>query len=90
MKRFGLNVAASRFTTGNHEIYQQLESELVRFFAVESATLVSGLSADALTSGDTEVLGRLMTYSHAVLARAGASNRRLDGLGRRQGRALPN
>jgi mevalonate kinase len=46
----------------------------------ESATLVSGLCADALKSGDTEVLGRLMTYSHAVLARAGASNRRLDGL----------
>ena len=46
----------------------------------ESATLVSGLSADALKNGDTEVLGRLMTYSHAVLARAGASNRRLDEL----------
>jgi mevalonate kinase len=44
------------------------------------ATLVSGLCADAMKSGDIEVLGRLMTYSHAVLARAGASNRRLDGL----------
>jgi mevalonate kinase len=46
----------------------------------ESATLVSGLCAEALTKGDIEVLGRLMTYSHAVLARAGASSERLDGL----------
>ena len=44
------------------------------------ATLVSGLSAEALMRGDVEDLGRLMTYSHAVLARAGASNARLDRL----------
>jgi len=61
--------------TGVKESYPSLFASLC-----ESATLVSGLCADALTSGDTEVLGRLMTYSHAVLARAGASNARLDGL----------
>jgi mevalonate kinase len=42
--------------------------------------MVSGLCADALTRGDTASLGRLMTYNHAVLARAGASNRKLDEL----------
>jgi mevalonate kinase len=46
----------------------------------ESATLVSGLCADALARGDMASLGRLMTYSHAVLARAGASNQKLDEL----------
>jgi 7-keto-8-aminopelargonate synthetase-like enzyme len=33
LKEFGLNVAASRLTTGNHKLYQALESEL----AVSSA-----------------------------------------------------
>jgi mevalonate kinase len=46
----------------------------------DSATLVSGLCADALVKGDTASLGHLMTYGHAVLARAGASNKRLDEL----------
>jgi mevalonate kinase len=46
----------------------------------ESATMVSGLCAGALTNGDSKSLGRLMTYNHAVLARAGASNRKLDQL----------
>ena len=39
--RYGLNVAASRKTTGNHAVYEQLERSLARFFAVESAVLVS-------------------------------------------------
>lgn len=42
------------------------------------ATLVSQLCADALRRGDAATLGHLMTYSHAVLARAGASNGALD------------
>lgn len=37
----GLNVAASRKTTGNHPLYQELEAELARFFAAESALAVS-------------------------------------------------
>jgi 7-keto-8-aminopelargonate synthetase-like enzyme len=41
LKRYGLNVAASRLTTGNHVLYRQLEQRLARFFAAESATLVS-------------------------------------------------
>ncbi len=33
----GLNVAASRVTTGNHKIYGQLEAELAKFFGCETA-----------------------------------------------------
>ncbi len=39
--RFGLNVAASRFTTGNHVVYERLERAVRRFFDAETATLVS-------------------------------------------------
>jgi len=60
---------------GMKETYPSLFTSLC-----ESATMVSGLCAEALVKGDSPALGRLMTYSHAVLARAGASNRRLDQL----------
>lgn len=36
----GLNVAASRRTTGNHSVYARLEMELGRFFDTESALLL--------------------------------------------------
>lgn len=39
LKRFGLNVAASRLTTGNHVLYAQLENALARFFNVPAALL---------------------------------------------------
>jgi mevalonate kinase len=60
---------------GMKETYPSLFASLC-----ESATLVSGLCAEALVKGDPSSLGKLMTYSHAVLARAGASNKRLDQL----------
>jgi 7-keto-8-aminopelargonate synthetase-like enzyme len=41
LKKFGLNVAASRLTTGHHEIYEQLERRLAKFFAAEDALLVA-------------------------------------------------
>jgi 7-keto-8-aminopelargonate synthetase-like enzyme len=41
LDRFGLNVAASRKTTGNHALYGQLERKLAEFFGVEAAVLVS-------------------------------------------------
>jgi 7-keto-8-aminopelargonate synthetase-like enzyme len=41
MKQYGLNVAASRLTTGNHLLYGELEAQLAGFFAAESALLVS-------------------------------------------------
>lgn len=41
LKTFGLNVAASRLTTGHHKIYEKLERQLADFFAAEDALLVS-------------------------------------------------
>src|SRR5215469_18854307 len=40
VKKFGLNVAASRVTTGHHKIYEELERELAKFFDAEDALLV--------------------------------------------------
>jgi 8-amino-7-oxononanoate synthase len=40
LKKFGLNVAASRLTTGHHKIYDELERELAKFFGAEDALLV--------------------------------------------------
>jgi mevalonate kinase len=60
---------------GMKETYPSLFASLC-----DSATMISGLCAEALVRGDTASLGSLMTYSHAVLARAGASNRKLDEL----------
>jgi len=40
LKKFGLNVAASRVTTGHHKIYEELEKELAKFFGAEDALLV--------------------------------------------------
>ena len=39
--RYGLNVAASRLTTGNHQLFMALEQALVKFFGVEGAALFS-------------------------------------------------
>lgn len=41
LKRHGLNVAASRLTTGNHALYPKLEMDLARFFGAEAALLTS-------------------------------------------------
>ena len=41
VKKYGMNVAASRMTTGNHTLYLELEAELADFFDVQSALLVS-------------------------------------------------
>jgi 7-keto-8-aminopelargonate synthetase-like enzyme len=41
LQQFGLNVAASRMTTGNHRLYERLEAALRRFFAVDAAVLFS-------------------------------------------------
>ncbi len=41
IREFGLNVAASRRTTGNHALYERLEEGLAGFFGSEAALLVS-------------------------------------------------
>ena len=40
LAKHGLNVAASRLTTGNHEIYLELEKSVARFFGAETALLL--------------------------------------------------
>ena len=40
-REFGLGVSASRRTTGNHPLYEQLERELAAFFRVPACRLVS-------------------------------------------------
>lgn len=40
LERVGLNVSASRRTTGNHRIYGELEAALATFFGAEAAVLV--------------------------------------------------
>src|SRR5581483_5366547 len=40
LKRFGLTVAASRATTGEHPLYRRLEQKLARFFDTEDALLL--------------------------------------------------
>jgi 7-keto-8-aminopelargonate synthetase-like enzyme len=63
LRRFGLNVAASRLTSGNHELYQELEKRLASFFGAESALLVSGGYATNLVVAQT-LAGQ---FSHALL-----------------------
>ena len=41
LQRYGLNVAASRRTTGNHTLYPELEKQLARFFGAEAALLTN-------------------------------------------------
>lgn len=41
LDHYGLNVAASRITTGNHAIYGQLEKALAKFFGAEAVLLTN-------------------------------------------------
>jgi 7-keto-8-aminopelargonate synthetase-like enzyme len=41
LKKYGLNVAASRITTGNHALYRELETALAKFFGAPAALLAS-------------------------------------------------
>src|SRR5882724_10113 len=41
LKTFGMTVAASRSTTGNHELYELLELRLAKFFDAPAALLLS-------------------------------------------------
>jgi 7-keto-8-aminopelargonate synthetase-like enzyme len=51
LREDGLNVAASRLTTGGHPLYAKLEQRLARFFRAESALVVStGYVANAIAA----------------------------------------
>jgi 7-keto-8-aminopelargonate synthetase-like enzyme len=74
LEKFGLNVAASRMTTGNHSLYRALEETLADYFKAEAALLVSGgyltnlVVAQALAGEFTHVL--IDEKAHASLADA--------------------
>ena len=63
LKRFGLNVAASRLTTGHHRIYEMLERQLADFFQTEDALL---LSSGYLT-GTVVAQALAGNFSHALV-----------------------
>lgn len=51
LDREGLNVAASRLTTGNHPLYEELEAWLAEFFAAPAALLVhAGYAANPIVA----------------------------------------
>src|SRR5512133_3139652 len=61
--QYGINVAASRFTTGNHDLYRSLERHLASFFDVQDALLVStGYMSNLVTA---QALAR--SFSHALI-----------------------
>jgi 8-amino-7-oxononanoate synthase len=63
VKKYGLNVAASRLTTGNHVLYHKLEAELVDFFKVEAALLApSGYATNLIVA--QALAGH---FSHALI-----------------------
>ena len=74
LQAFGLNVASSRKTTGNHALYEELERELARFFHAERAVLVDNgymtnlAVAQALRGEFTHVL--MDARSHTSVADA--------------------
>lgn len=74
IKRYGLNVAASRKTTGNHEVYIRLEKELAKFFGAETAVLANSgyvtnlMVAQALTGQFSHAL--IDERAHAALTDA--------------------
>lgn len=63
LKQFGLNVSASRLTTGHHNIYEILERQLADFFQAEDALL---LSSGYLT-GIVVAQALAGNYSHALV-----------------------
>ena len=71
LERLGLNVAASRMTTGNHDVYEELETRLAEFFSAPDALVVptgyltSTLVAQAMAGDFARVL--LDERSHPAL-----------------------
>jgi glycine C-acetyltransferase/8-amino-7-oxononanoate synthase len=63
LRKYGLNVAASRMTTGNHMLYHRLEERLRQFFQAEDALLVSsGYMTNLVVA---QALAR--SFSHALV-----------------------
>ena len=63
LKRYGLNVAASRRTTGNHVAYLALEKQLAQFFGAEAGLLVTSGYATNLVVAQAHT----GNFSHALI-----------------------
>ncbi len=63
LRRYGLNVAASRITTGNHEVFPALEKDLADFFGTECALLTTTGYITNLVAAQ----GLAGQYSHALV-----------------------
>ena len=63
LKKFGLNVAASRLTTGHHKLYELLEEQLAGFFDADDALLVS----TGYLTGIVAAQALAGTFSHALV-----------------------
>jgi 7-keto-8-aminopelargonate synthetase-like enzyme len=70
VKKYGMNVAASRMTTGNHVLYRELEAELADFFASEAALLVTSGYVSNLVAAQA-LAGH---FSHAIIDAAAHSS----------------
>jgi 7-keto-8-aminopelargonate synthetase-like enzyme len=66
LKRYGLSVAASRLTTGNHALYLKLEQRLAHFFRAQAALLVPNGYVANLAVAQT-LAGQ---FSHALIDEA--------------------
>ena len=63
LEKYGLNMAASRVTTGNHALYRELETALARFFAAPAALLVS----NGYASNSVAAQALRDAFSHVVI-----------------------
>lgn len=63
VKKYGLNVAASRVTTGHHKLYEELERELAKFFGAEDALLVP----TGYMTGIVVAQALAKNFSHTIL-----------------------
>jgi 8-amino-7-oxononanoate synthase len=63
VKKYGLNVAASRLTTGNHVLYRMLENAVADFFGADNAVLVTTGYATNLIAAQA-LAGN---FSHALM-----------------------
>ena len=66
LSKFGLSVAASRLTTGNHPLYGKLERRVALFFDVDSALVVSSGYVANLAVAQ----GLAGQFSHALIDQA--------------------
>lgn len=76
--KYGLNVAASRWTTGNHPLYNELESALARFFDSDCSLIVSNgyLTNLAVIQGLRDRFSHILIdeRAHVSLADAAAAS----------------